>query len=775
MRDRGTPSFPSHRRPHRPAILLLVVALTAGGCGPHAVTDTSDQGTAPPSQARSAPRSVATTEAQAQTRTVSQPTIIPGTGALSAPAPVTRVDVGASGDVTFNFVNADVRDVAREILGNQLHVTYTVDAKVQAAITAQSGSPVPHDKVLSVLETVLRASGLDLVEANGVYRILAADDAAKSSLMAEPSADQPGYGVRVFPLRHVSAAELKSVLQPFLPPGSAIEADAARNLLIVSSPGGRDGLAGLIRQFDVDWLAGTSFGLYPLKVGTARDIANELDDIFGEGGKGPLAGLVRIVPIPRLNAILVITSQRGYLAQVKTWIDRLDYGEDEVTPRLFEYKVQNSRAADLAAVLTRLLSSGAVSTVQPEIAPGSQAAVAMQQQATGAMTAQAGTAGGYGGGYGAVPPGGSVGGYPGQTSPSPAGPAFAGSPGQVPTGSSAQAAVAGRAEPLATAAGLLNAPGLAGPGAISPENALQPPQARVVADEKNNALVIFARPRDYKMIEDVIRRLDVVPMQVILEATIAEVTLNDSLNYGLQFFFKPANKNSLELSTSSTGTGVPQDITSVLPGFNYVLNTGSARSILSALSQITHVNVVSSPQLLVLDHQTAALQVGDQIPILTQSAVSVVTTGAPVVNSIEYRSTGVVLLITPRVNSSGLITLDIDQEVSNVKNTTTSTIDSPTITQRRIVSSVVVQDGQTVALGGLIQDSDTRGRQGIPGLEDIPILGLLFSDSTDQRVRTELLVLISPKIIRNGQDALDMTEDLRNRMRTLKPLEARIH
>src|SRR5215472_3805022 len=425
-----------------------------------------------------------------------------------------------------------------------------------------------------------------------------------------------------------------------------MEADASRNLLVISSPGGRDGLAGLIRQFDVDWLAGTSLGLYPLKVGTARDVANELDEIFGEGGKGALTGLVRIVPIPRLNAILVITSQRGYLAQVKTWIDRLDYGEDEVTPRLFEYKVQNSRASDLAAVLTRLLSSGAVSTVRPEIAPGSQAAVAMQQQATGAMTAQPGAGGGYGSysGYGAVQSG-PLGGYPGQAGAAPAGPAFAGSPGQVPSGSSAQAAVAGRAEPLASAASLLNPPGPVGPPASSPENALQPPQARVVADEKNNALVVFARPRDYEMIEDVIRRLDVVPMQVMLEATIAEVTLNDALNYGLQFFLKPADKHSLEFTTNPNGTGVPQDLLPVVPGFNYVLNTGSARAILSALSDITHVNVVSSPQLLVLDHQTAALQVGDQIPILTQSAVSVVTTGAPVVNSIEYRSTGVVLLI----------------------------------------------------------------------------------------------------------------------------------
>jgi general secretion pathway protein D len=784
QRDRGTPSrFSCTPRLAAPALLLIAIALTATGCGPQHLTAESPPApaaAAPALQAQAAPQPV-TPPSPAQPTRRSVPVVVPGNDALAAPSverAVAHVEAGSDGGVTFNFVNADVRDVAREILGNQLHVTYTVDSKIQANITAQTGSPVPRNKVLSVLETVLRASGLDLVEADGVYRILAATDAAKASLTATPSADQPGYGVRVFPLRHVSATELKSVLQPFLPPGSTMEADAARNLLVISSPGGRNDLAGLIRQFDVDWLAGTSFALYPLQVGNARDIANELDEIFGSGTSNPLAGLVRIVPIPRLNAILVITSQRGYLAKVKAWIDRLDYGDDQVTPRLFEYKVQNSRASDLAAVLTRLLSSGAVSTVQPEIAAGSRAAAAMQQQATGAMSAMPGN-GGYGSGYGGAPDQNNpLGGFGAGQGAAPnlnggGGPAFAGTPGQVPSAATPQAAISGNTGPLASPAGVLP-PGTT-PAALETEGALQPPQVRVVADEKNNALVIYARPRDYKMIENVIRRLDVVPLQVMLEATIAEVTLNDALNYGLQFFLNPANKNNLELSTGNTGSGVPQDIASVFPGFNYVLNTGSARTILSALSQITHVNVVSSPQLLVLDHQTAALQVGDQIPILTQSAVSVVTTGAPVVNSIEYRSTGVVLLITPRVNSSGLITLDIDQEVSDVKSTTSSTIDSPTITQRRIVSSVAVQDGHTVALGGLIQDNETRGRSGIPGLQDIPVLGLLFSSTANSDERTELLVLITPKIIRDSQDAYDMTEDLRNRMRTLKPLEARVH
>jgi general secretion pathway protein D len=281
------------------------------------------------------------------------------------------------------------------------------------------------------------------------------------------------------------------------------------------------------------------------------------------------------------------------------------------------------------------------------------------------------------------------------------------------------------------------------------------------------------------MIAVVIRRLDVVPLQVLIEATIAEVTLTDELSYGLQFFLKQGS-NIVELtkptirSAPTNGTGGFADITSVFPGFNYVLTTANARVILNLLSSISHVDVVSSPQILVLDHQTAALQVGDQVPIITQSATSVLTTGAPVVNSIDYRNTGVLLQVTPRVNASGLITLEIDQEVSDVKPTTTSGIDSPTITERRIVSSVVTQDGETIALGGLILEKQGDVRSGIPLLSDIPVVGALFRSTTKTRGRTELLVLLSPKIIRNGREARDMTDELRNRMTAVKPLAGKI-
>jgi general secretion pathway protein D len=478
------------------------------------------------------------------------------------------------------------------------------------------------------------------------------------------------------------------------------------------------------------------------------------------------------VPIERLNALLVISPQRSYLAQVKTWIDRLDYGDDQTTPRLFEYRVQNSRASDMVAVLTQLLSSGNVSTVQPETAPGTKL-VQLGQQApggvgTGGLPSAAGIGGvpGVGGaaGIGGVPGvGGATGtlAAPSTSLPGTQMPQTVGPPG------SAQRQSAQARQALNTA---LRPSAPAGGGGGPGELALPP--VHIVADEKNNALVIFARPRDYKMIEAMIQRLDVVPLQVLIEATIAEVTLNDNLQFGLQWFFSKAS-SKFELTNATSGIGTAADILPQFPGFNYVLGGSKGKLVLSALSELTHVDVVSAPHLLVLDHQTAGLQVGDQVPIVTESAQSVIAAGAPLVNSVQYLNTGVVLQVTPRVNSTGLIALDIDQQVSEPTTTTTSQIQSPTISQRRIVTSVVVRDGETIALGGLILDNQNTSRNGVPLLSEIPVVGGLFRTDTRKNARTELLVLLSPRIVRNAKEARDMTDDLRDRMRLVKPLEPR--
>jgi general secretion pathway protein D len=232
----------------------------------------------------------------------------------------------------------------------------------------------------------------------------------------------------------------------------------------------------------------------------------------------------------------------------------------------------------------------------------------------------------------------------------------------------------------------------------------------------------------------------------------------------LQFFLKAG--------TSSFSNGPGLTPAAIVPGFNYVLATSGAQAVLNALSEITDVDVVSAPQLLVVDHQTATLQVGDQVPVATQQAQSLLTANAPIVNTIQFKDTGVILQVTPSVNSSGLVTLQIAQEVSDVAQTTSSGIDSPTINQRRIISTIAVQDNHTIALGGLISDKVTTARLGIPLLSEIPVAGALFRSTSKNKSRTELLVLLTPRVIRNSKEARDATEELRNRLRGLRPLDA---
>jgi general secretion pathway protein D len=291
-----------------------------------------------------------------------------------------------------------------------------------------------------------------------------------------------------------------------------------------------------------------------------------------------------------------------------------------------------------------------------------------------------------------------------------------------------------------------------------------------VADEKNNTLVIYATPRTYRMVEQALEKIDIVPLQVLIEATIAEVTLGNDLQYGLQYFFH-AHENQFMFGSTTTPIRAGTAIAGVFPGFNYILGSTNANVVLNLLSSITNVHVVSAPELLVLDHQTASLLVGNQIPIPTGQIQSTVTAGAPLISTIQYVDTGVILKVSPRVNSNGLITLDISQEVSAVANanqTAATNSLGPTITQRRIQSTITVQDGETVALGGLIQDSNSVTKAGLPGLSDLPIVGPIFR-STDRSVqRTELLVLLSPRVLHDSNDARAATDELRSRLRDLQ-------
>jgi general secretion pathway protein D len=643
------------------------------------------------------------------------PEIIRGTGHLvghSVPH-VSESSVGEDGGITLNFINADVRDVAKAVFGDFLGVNYTLGAGVQGTITVQTSKPVPRSEVLGVFEQILRMNGLAIVQNSGVYKVVLSADAPRevtAPASTNSGTAEAGYGSQIVPLHYVAAAEMQRLLEGMQPAQAIVHADTGRNLLIIQgTQAERAAIVDEIALFDVDWLAGMSFGLFTPKYTDAKGLARELNQILGGVG-GPLAGIVKLIPIERLNTVLVISPQPRYLDQMQRWIARLDRPGVGSDRRIFVYAVQNGRASDLAATLKKVLYGGN---------GGSATAATGGTGDTGDTTDHT------------APP------------PTPAGagaPPASGTP-PIPGGNSS----------------LVNDSDNSGAPAGS---------ATITADETNNAVVIYGTPQEYQTIEAALRQLDAAPLQVLLEAAIAEVTLTNNLQYGVQYFYQPSDKHTFGLSNSDS-----INIGQVFPGFSYMFSEGTnIRVVLNTLAQVTHVEVISSPEILVLNNHTATLQVGDQVPIATSQAVSVIGNSSPIVNTIEYRATGVILKVTPRVNQGGMVTMEISQEVSDVASTNTSTLDSPTITQRKIDSTIAVQDNETIALGGLIKNSTTRGSSGLPYLSELPVVGGLFGTKNNKVERTELIVLITPHVIDNLQKARAVTEELRRKLPAIQTL-----
>lgn len=285
---------------------------------------------------------------------------------------------------------------------------------------------------------------------------------------------------------------------------------------------------------------------------------------------------------------------------------------------------------------------------------------------------------------------------------------------------------------------------------------------RVIADPANNALLILADQQDYAVIEAALRQLDVEPMQVLIEASIIEINLTDELRYGLEWLVRGRTDDytgDATLDFDSPG------LSAITPGFSYVLRKADeVRLAINALAEDAQINVLSSPALMVLNNQTATIRVGDEVPVPTRQSISNIDPDAPTVNEVEYRNTGVLLAVTPRLNANGLVTMDIDQEVSNVAETTSSDIDAPTFLQRQISSSVAINSGETVVLGGLIRDQRSNNDSGIPVLHKLPVVGKLFGTTTRSAQRTELIVLITPRGVNEPKDMRAITDEYQRKM-----------
>jgi general secretion pathway protein D len=635
------------------------------------------------------------------------------------PAPV----LVRGGDIALNFPQADVGIVAEAVLGDLLGIQYTLGDGVSGPVTVVTARPISRASLVPFLEDALAIGGFALTLDNGRARIDRIDQGLGSGIAAPGS---PGFGTELLQLQFVNAEQMRALIAPILPNVVSVS-DPVRNLLLLRGTSGQRASArDLLQQFDVNWLRNMSFALVVPKRTDARVIVPELERLIN-APDSPTRDLVRIIAMEKLNGILAISRQRQYLDDVSRWIEILDRQGQNNEPRLFVYRVQNSRSRDLARTLNRAFGRG---TGGEDGVDQQQAAFADSGPPDGAATsgggARAAAQPGYGDGYGYG--------------------AVASAPAPAPLASTSSAS---------------------GTSSGGRDSSFGNGGVQISSDDTNNAILVFGTPREYAVIEDALRKLDVPPMQVMIEAAITEVSLTDDLRYGLQWNFIQGNENAV-LTDSSAATNLVRDV----PGFSFLFgNSGSLTGVLNALEGKTKVNVVSAPKLMVLNNQTASLQVGNQVPVLTQNSTATIDPNAPVINAIEYRDTGVILKITPRVNGSGLVLLDISQEVSDVLSARAagSGINSPTISTRRVSTTVAVQDGEVLALGGLIRNAQTRDRQGIPFLSQIPIIGSLFGKQIEATDKVELVILLKPRVIRTIDDARAITEELRLKIRSLEP------
>jgi len=680
------------------------------------------------------------TTLQQPTEATPQAEIYPGTGRFTNTSRrISEAQVGEAGDITLNFVNADVHDVIKAVLGDYLKLNYEIGANIQGNVTIQTSQPLKRTQVLPVVQQALKLNGIALVVANGVYKVVPLTEVHSEGGPVTSRTGVPGYGTEAIPVHYISAAEMVRLLEPLAPSQGVLHVDTAHNLIIVEgTQEERETIRDDVALFDSDWLSGMSYAIFNPSYTDATQLTKELDEILG-GANSPIHGVVRLVPIERLNAILAIAPQERYLEQLRLWVKRLDRPGQGTDKRVFVYHVQNGRAKDLARTLSKVLFGGAPQTVEAE--SESESPTAPFAAEPGALPAPPGA-----NTQGMIPP------PPQQAqtnSPAAGGNAPNNAPAFVPPPQPQGATT--------NTGGGVSATGLGNIG--------------ITADETNNALVILATPQQYASVEAALKELDSPPLQVYLEAAIAEVTLTNDTKFGVQYFYEPGGGHQIVLTDSSS-----TDITPILPGFSYMFSRASnIKIILNTLANLTHVEVVSAPQVMVINNQTATLQVGDRVPIATAEAVSTITSTPQIVNSIEYEDTGVILKVTPRVNRGGLVFMDISQEVSQVVSTTTSTLNSPTIQQRKINSSVAIQDGETVALGGLISDTKEKDKSGIPFLEEIPILGNLFATNTYNKNRTELMVLITPHVVQRVEDARAVTAELRRKLPEVEPVLERAH
>jgi general secretion pathway protein D len=672
-----------------------------------------------------------------------------------------------------NFENTPVVTVAKVVLGDILGVGYTIDPRVQGTVSLVSVHPVPKSDIIFVLENALRLSGVVLLHDAGGYRLTPLGEAVGAGRVdAAGSSPEPGFGVSVVPLQYISAQTLLKLMDSFATKPGTVRADSTRNLLLIQGTGAeRRTAVDTALSFDVDWMHGQSVGIFPISSGPPAPIIAELEKIVDSGENGLSQNVIKFQPIMRLNAVMVVSKRPELLRTAATWIKRLDR-EDTARTSVHVYRVKYGEARQIARVMTDMFiggnSSSLLDSADNQIAPGSGSSSTSSSSLNPNSST---TTNGFGSSSG---------------SSSSSAPGFG-------SGSSASGSASGSGSGTGsgTGSGSRNPGALGGAGGNALDSGRggsgnnQPllQDVRITPDVVHNTLLIYADQANYRIIESTLQQIDQPRLQVAIDATIAEVTLNNDLSYGVQTYLTSqklpgsilgtqastppvTNINSTTGAATVAGSVSNAFINRAFPGFNFLIGSETQPSvILDALHTVTTVKVLSNPSLVVVDNQTATLQVGDAVPVSTGTA-QVLASGAPTVNTIDYRNTGIILRVSPRVSADGNVQLDIEQEISNVSSPASTTPNlTPTVSERKVKSTISVPTGQTVLLAGLIQEQQNGTRAALPIFDQIPALGDAFGHQDNSTARTELIIFIRPQIIRNGSDAHNVAEELRSKLR----------
>ncbi len=651
-------------------------------------------------------------------------------GSAAATKTAKQSDASAKQKIALDFDDADIYEVINA-LSDILNINYIIDPAVRGKVNIHTTGEIDKSQLLPILETIFKINNIAAVKTGDLYKIIPIKD-AKSAVSdvgigteLEALAATDRVIIQIVPLRYIPSAEVVKVLKPFISPGGDIQEYSKGNILIiVDTSANVQKLLSFIDVLDVDTFEQTQVRFFKAKNADVVDLAKELEGLFTSLGfaKATDKGIgISFIPIERVSCVLAVSSVPGIFEKVEHWVSVLDAVDTGAEAQVFVYFLENAKAEELAGVLGSLYGEG--KTQQTGRTP---LAAAQRRTSRESMSSRS---------------------------------------------SRDRSRTSRSREPL----GSKKAAGTAGSSGF--EGMLQG-ELTIVTDETTNSLIIKALPVDYVVVKETIQKLDVVPKQVLIEVLIAEVRLTGDTQFGVEWALRDPNtslggyKGQSRTETTFGLGGLGSDLSKSLDkGFSYRFSSNQLQAFLVAQASQNKLNVLASPQILAADNKEARIEVGEEVPIVTSEYVPLTTENVDQTSrSIEYRNTGVILEVTPRINDKGLVALDISQEVSKAQPITTGGIQSPTITNRKAETSLVVQNATTIVIGGLIGQESGKNVTGVPFLSRIPILGYFFSSTNQTKAKTELIILITPHVVANINEAAVISQEFKEKVSQIKKL-----